>query len=250
MEDKRYFLELAYKGSKYHGWQIQANAHTVQEVVNAALTVILRKPIETMGSGRTDTGVHARQQFLHFDFPEELEKQNILKRLNGIMPKDIAVHDLREVLPDAHARFDATGRKYEYHISLQKNPFEIELSWQFFHKLDLKKMNEAANLLLHHQDFQCFSRVKTKVSHFICEIKEAYWEQKEQHVIFHITASRFLRGMVRSIVGTLVDIGEGKLDLEGFQAVLESKNRSRAGSSVPPHGLYLCRVIYPENIFI
>src|SRR5690606_9764712 len=169
MEDKRYFLELAYKGSKYHGWQIQANAHTVQEEVNAALSVILRKPIETMGSGRTDTGVHAIQQFLHFDFPEKLEKQNLLKRLNGIMPKDIAVHDLREVLPDAHARFDAEWRKYEYHISLQKNPFEIELSWQYFYNLDVRKMNEASGLLLHHQDFECFSRVKTKVQHFRCE---------------------------------------------------------------------------------
>jgi tRNA pseudouridine38-40 synthase len=250
MKDKRYFLELAYKGSKYHGWQVQANAHTVQKEVNTALSVILRKPIETMGSGRTDTGVHARQQFLHFDFPEKLERPNLMKRLNGILPKDIAVHDVREVRPDAHARFDAEWRKYEYHISLHKNPFEIELSWQYFYNLDIRKMNEASGLLLHHQDFECFSRVKTEVHHFKCEIKEAYWEQKEQQLIFHITANRFLRGMVRSIVGTLVEVGEGKLDLIGFQAILESKNRSKAGSSVPPHGLYLCRVVYPDSIFI
>ncbi|MEX2592147.1 MAG: tRNA pseudouridine(38-40) synthase TruA [Anditalea sp.] len=250
MENKRYFLELAYKGSMYHGWQIQANAHSVQKEVNTALSVILRKSIDTMGSGRTDTGVHARQQYLHFDFPKKLDKQDLVKRLNSILPNDISVYDLREVKPDAHARFNAQWRSYEYHISLRKNPFEVELSWLFFSRLDIKKMNEAAGLLLDHRDFKCFSKVKTAVNNFECEIKKAHWEQKDQHLIFHITANRFLRGMVRAMVGTLVEVGVGKLDLQDFQTILESKNRKKAGSSVPPYGLYLCQIAYPESIFI
>lgn len=250
MKKIRYFLELAYKGTKYHGWQIQANAHTVQDEINSALTTILRIPIETMGSGRTDTGVHARQQYLHFDVHENLDKGDLLKRLNAILPKDIAVYDLHEVSLDAHARFDATSRSYEYHISIRKNPFEEELSWHYFNKLDLKAMNEASALLLEVSDFECFSKVKTGVNHFECEIKKACWEQKEQRLIFHITANRFLRGMVRAIVGTLVLVGEHKLDLGDFQTILQRQNRRNAGPSAPACGLYLCHVAYPAGIFI
>jgi tRNA pseudouridine38-40 synthase len=250
MENKRYFLEIAYKGSRYHGWQIQANALSVQKEVNKALSMILRKPIDTMGSGRTDTGVHARQQYLHFDFPRRLEKDDVLKRLNSFFPKDISAYELKEVVPNAHARFDAQWRSYEYHISLRKNPFEEELVWLFFGPLDSEKMNEAAGFLMDHRDFKCFSKVKTGVKNFECEIKKAHWEQKEQHLIFHITANRFLRGMVRAMVGTLVEVGNGKLDLKGFKDVLESKNRNKAGASVPPQGLYLCHIVYPESIFI
>src|SRR5690554_6035752 len=144
-----------------------------------------------MGSGRTDTGVHAKQQFLHFDFPTKLEKAEILKRLNSILPKDIAAYDLREVVPHAHARFDAMERSYQYHISLRKNPFEEEFSWRFYRILDVKKMDEACVLLLRNRDFKCFSKVKTQVNNFDCEIKKAYWEQKDQQIIFHITANRF-----------------------------------------------------------
>lgn len=250
MENKRYFLELAYKGSQYHGWQIQANAKTVQEEVNRALSMVLRLPIATMGSGRTDAGVHAKQQFLHFDFPDKLEKKDLLKRLNAVLPKDIAAYNLWEMAPGAHARFDAEWRSYEYHISFRKNPFEEELAWHFFCKLDLEKMEKAAGFLMSHRDFECFSKVKTEVNHFECEIKSARWEQKDQHLIFHITANRFLRGMVRAIVGTLVEVGLGRIDLKDFLAILESKNRSKAGSSVPPYGLYLCQVAYPKRIFI
>lgn len=250
MRKIRYFLELAYKGTKYHGWQTQANAHTIQDEVNTALTIILRSPVETMGSGRTDTGVHARQQYLHFDVQERVDKTDLIKRLNSVLPKDIAVFSLQEVRIEAHARYAATWRSYEYHISLRKNPFEEELSWQFFNKLDVDKMNEASDLLLKYRDFECFSKVKTNVSHFQCEIKKAYWEQKEQQLIFHITANRFLRGMVRAIVGTLVQVGEQKLDPIDFEAILESKNRRKAGSSAPAYGLYLCRVAYPSSIFI
>lgn len=249
MENRRYFMELAYKGTGFHGWQIQSNANTVQEELNNALSLILRQPIETMGSGRTDTGVHARQQYLHFDTAEVLDRKDLLKRLNSILPKDIAVYNLREVYPDAHARFSATARSYSYYISLRKNPFEEGLSWQCFSKLNVHEMNEASKILLTYRDFECFSRVKTAVKSFECEIKEAFWEQKEQHLIFHIMANRFLRGMVRSIVGTLVQVGEGRLDLKGFRDVIESKNRGRAGISAPSHGLYLCSVAYSENIY-
>src|SRR5690554_654396 len=159
MEMKRYFLELAYKGSNYHGWQVQANAHTVQLEVNAALSRIFNQSIETMGSGRTDTGVHAKQQFLHFDFPKVFDKRDIIRGLNSILPKDIAVYGLREVVPDAHARFDALERSYEYYISLRKNPFEDGLSWKVYGNLGLKKMNNACALLIEQRDFKCFSKV-------------------------------------------------------------------------------------------
>lgn len=249
MEEKRYFLELAYKGTNYHGWQIQANAQTVQEEVSKALSLILRSPIETMGSGRTDTGVHARQQYLHFDTTAVLNPKNLLKRLNSVLPKDIAVYGLREVNRDAHARFSAISRSYEYYIALRKIPFEEGLSWQCFRELDIQKMNEASRILLEYWDFECFSKVKTDVNSFYCEIKEAFWEQKEEHLIFHITANRFLRGMVRAIVGTMVEVGVGKLDMEGFRAVIESKNRGKAGMSAPPDGLYLNSVMYPPDIY-
>ncbi|WP_158859071.1 tRNA pseudouridine(38-40) synthase TruA [Lunatibacter salilacus] len=249
-DKKRYFLELAYKGTGYHGWQIQGNAVSVQEVAQNSISVLLRNSTPIMGSGRTDTGVHGRQQFIHFDADEIEEKDTFLKKLNGMLPQDIAAYEIREVQPDAHARFSARWRSYEYRISLQKNPFEQDLSWFCYYKLDMERMNEAANLLLHYTDFECFSRVKTEVNHFECKIKEAYWEQIGQHLIFHITANRFLRGMVRTIVGTLVLVGREKLDLEGFRAIIHSKKRSKAGSSAPAQGLFLTKVVYPESIFI
>ncbi|UCS95097.1 tRNA pseudouridine(38-40) synthase TruA [Echinicola marina] len=247
---KRYFLEVAYKGTRYHGWQVQPNAVTVQEEIDKALATILRRKIDTMGSGRTDTGVHGKQQYLHFDSEEILDKRTFLKKANAVLPKDISIYDLREVKAEAHARFDAVWRSYEYYISLRKNPFEEELSWQCYYSLDVEAMNEAAKLLLKYRDFECFSKVKTEVNHFECEIKTAYWEQKDQHLIFHITANRFLRGMVRAIVGTLVEVGTGKMDKEGFRAILESKSRTKAGAAAPARGLFLSRVIYPEEIFI
>ncbi|AWW31256.1 tRNA pseudouridine(38-40) synthase TruA [Echinicola strongylocentroti] len=247
---RRYFLEVAYKGTHYHGWQIQPNAITVQEAINKALQTILRQDVATMGSGRTDTGVHGKQQFLHFDWADKLEKTVFLKKINAVLPKDISAYDLREAIPEAHARFDAEWRSYEYHISLRKNPFEETLSWHCFYQLGVAKMNEAAALLLQHRDFECFSKVKTEVNHFECEIKTAFWEQKDHHLVFHITANRFLRGMVRAIVGTLVEIGKGQLDLSGFQQILDSRDRRKAGIAAPPHGLFLSRVTYPEKIFI
>lgn len=249
-QQKRYFLELAYKGTGYHGWQMQGNALSVQEVVEDALSVLLKKAAVVMGSGRTDAGVHARQQIVHFDTTEITDKDTFIKKLNGVFPKDLAAFALREVQLGAHARFSAKWRSYEYKISLLKNPFEEDLSWFCYYGLDIDRMNEAAQLLLHYEDFECFSKVKTEVNHFECKIKEAYWEQNGQHLIFHITANRFLRGMVRAIVGTLVLVGRGKIDREGFKEIILSKKRMKAGSSAPAQGLFLTKVVYPENIFI
>ncbi|WP_373492588.1 tRNA pseudouridine(38-40) synthase TruA [Aquiflexum sp.] len=250
MEKFRYFLELAYKGTRYHGWQIQKNAHSVQAELEKAISIILGQPTSIMGSGRTDTGVHASQMFAHFDAPKELIEKDFIKKLNAIVPKDIAGYSLKRVNEDAHTRFDAIWRSYVYKISLRKNPFEQEYSWVFPKNPDIDKMNEAASVLLNYKDFQCFSRVKTDVKHFNCKIKEAYWEQIDRQLLFHITANRFLRGMVRAIVGTLIDVGTGKLSIEQFVDILESKDRAQAKSSAPAHGLYLCKIIYPEKLFI
>ncbi len=247
---KRYFLELAYKGTKYHGWQIQKNALSVQEVVEKALALILRSPTPTLGSGRTDTGVHASQQFIHFETLEDLDPKDFIKKLNSVLPKDIAVYTLRKVNHRAHVRFDALLRSYVYQITRRKNPFHQDTSWVHLPHLNVGKMNEAANLLLSHEDFECFSKVKTDVDHFKCKIKVAYWEQKDHELYFHITANRFLRGMVRSIVGTMIEIGTGKWDLGQFERILESKDRNQAGFSVPPHGLFLSKVTYPDHLFM
>ncbi|WP_143959634.1 tRNA pseudouridine(38-40) synthase TruA [Litoribacter populi] len=249
-EQHRYFLELAYKGTAYHGWQVQQNAHSIQAELNLTLSTILRREVETMGSGRTDTGVHAKQQYVHFDHPHKLEAEDFLKRVNSLLPSDIAIYKLLPVKAEAHTRFDAIWRSYEYHVTLRKNPFTEEQAWHCFYKVDVDKMNQAAELLLSHSDFECFSKVKTNVNNFRCEIKTAHWEQKSERLIFHITANRFLRGMVRAIVGTLVQVGTGKLDLEGFQEVLSSQNRRKAGSSAPAHGLFLSQITYPEEIFV
>jgi len=250
METKRYFLEIAYKGTNYHGWQIQNNAHTIQKELENAISILLETPTGIMGSGRTDTGVHASQQFLHFDCKDELDHLEFIKRVNGILPKDIAVHNLRKVKNDAHARFDAVWRSYVYRITLRKDPFEQETAWLLYKSPDITKMNQAAKLLLSHEDFQCFSKVKTEVYTFNCKINEAFWEQNGQQLLFHITANRFLRGMVRAIVGTLIDVGTGKISIDDFRQILESRDRSKAKAAAPAQGLYLCRIIYPEEIFI
>ena len=249
-EAKRYFLELAYNGTRYHGWQIQLNAHSIQEELEKAISILIGSPTPIMGSGRTDTGVHASQQFAHFDTAKPIEPEVFLKKLNAILPKDIAVYQVAPVKTDAHARFSATWRSYVYQISLRKSPFLQESHWIVFKKPDLIAMNAAAALLLKHEDFECFSKVHTDVNTFNCKIKEAFWEQNDHELLFHITANRFLRGMVRAIVGTLMEVGYGKLKLEDFQAILDSRNRNQAKASAPAQGLYLCRVAYPEDIFI
>ncbi|MDX1315820.1 MAG: tRNA pseudouridine(38-40) synthase TruA [Eudoraea sp.] len=243
----RYFLSLSYFGEAYHGWQRQPNAITVQEVVENALSTLLRTPVSIVGAGRTDSGVHARELFAHFDTDIELPG-DLEHRLNRLLPVDIAVNSLNEVPEEAHARFSAVARSYEYHIVRRKDPFQKDRAYLLTRPLDMAAMNEAAELLKTFVDFECFSKSNTDVHTFNCHITSAYWKEKGDLLIFHITADRFLRNMVRAIVGTLLDVGLGKLSLEDVKAIIKSKDRSEAGVSVPAKGLYLTRVEYPSGI--
>ena len=246
---QRYFLELSYNGTPYHGWQIQPNAITVQEVLDKALSTIYRQKIETIGCGRTDTGVHATEFFAHFDIEgsekEEYSGKRYLNSLNSILPYHIAVRRIIEVGPGAHARFDATLRAYQYHIHHRKDPFKLNLSWLLKDTLDIKAMNEAAFILLKYTDFSCFSKSNTQVFTNNCKISRAEWVETQNGLVFHIASDRFLRNMVRAIVGTLVDIGKHKLPVDAVHQIIHSKNRSEAGASVPASGLYLTKVEYP-----
>jgi tRNA pseudouridine38-40 synthase len=240
----RYFIEFAYKGTHYHGWQYQPNAASVQQTLNTALSLLLRTEIDAMGAGRTDTGVHASQMFAHFDFDNEIDPPVLVHKLNSFLPKDIAVKNIIPVHDTAHARFDATRRTYEYHIHSFKDVFEDHSSWQLSHALDIDAMNEAAALLFSHTDFESFSKVNTDVNTFNCRIFEARWTKSNDRLVFTISADRFLRNMVRAIVGTLVNVGLGKISVDDFNAIIEGKDRGKAGFSVPAHGLYLTRIEY------
>ena len=240
----RYFIKLAYNGTQYHGWQYQPNASSVQETMNKAVSTLLNTEINLMGAGRTDTGVHAKEMYAHFDFDNVFEVANLVHKLNSFLPKDITVYDIIPVLNEAHTRFDALKRTYEYHINTFKDPFLQEQSWYFHQSLDVNLMNEAAQLLFNHTDFQCFSKVNTDVNTFDCTIFEAFWKQENDKLIFTISANRFLRNMVRAIVGTLVNIGLNKITLTDFENIIKSKNRDKAGFSVPAHGLYLTKIEY------
>ena len=240
----RYFIKLAYNGTHYHGWQIQPNAASVQETMNKAFSVILNSEISLMGAGRTDTGVHAKEMYAHFDLEKPFDISNTIHKLNSFLPKDIVIYDIFAVADDAHTRFDATKRTYEYHINTFKDAFLQEQSWYFHQKLDIDLMNEAAKILLKHTDFQCFSKVNTDVNTFDCTIFEAHWNKENGKLIFTISANRFLRNMVRSIVGTLINIGLRKITLQDFESIIKSKNRDKAGFSVPAHGLYLTKIEY------
>ena len=241
----RYFIHLAYNGTPYHGWQIQPNATSVQETLNKAFSVLLQSEINLMGAGRTDTGVHAKEMYAHFDFEASIDIPNLVHKLNSFLPKDIVIYDIIPVHDDAHTRFDATKRTYEYHIHQFKNPFLDELSWYFHQPLDIDLMNEAAILLFNYTDFECFSKVNTDVNTFECTIFEAHWKRCENdQLVFTISANRFLRNMVRSIVGTLINIGLQKITIEDFAQIIESKSRDKAGFSVPAHGLYLTQITY------
>lgn len=243
----RYFLSLSYFGKAYHGWQRQPNALTVQEVLETALSTLFRSPITLVGAGRTDTGVHARQYYAHFDFPDAIP-EDLVDRLNSFLPEDISIQGLISVPEEAHARFSAISRTYKYRIIQSKDPFYFDKAHLVKQQLDVAKMNEAAELLKSFQDFECFSKSNTDVRTFICQIDMANWKREGRELIFTITADRFLRNMVRAIVGTLLDVGKGKLTLEDVKAIIKSKDRSEAGVSVPAKGLYLVRVEYPESI--
>jgi tRNA pseudouridine38-40 synthase len=240
----RYFIQFAYNGTHYHGWQFQPNASSVQETLNKAFSVLLNAPINIMGAGRTDTGVHAQEMYGHFDFEKIIDVPVLVHKLNSYLPKDIAIFDIILVHNEAHCRFDATKRTYEYHINTVKNPFSEGLSWYMNQKLDIDLMNKAAGILLKHTDFQCFSKVHTDVNTFDCTIFEAYWKKENNKLVFTISANRFLRNMVRAIVGTLVNIGLRKISLTDFENIIASKSREKAGFSVPAHGLYLTEIKY------
>lgn len=246
----RYFFEIAYKGSDFHGWQRQNNAHTVQEEVETALSTMLRQTISIMGSGRTDTGVHCEQQFFHTDIPTKIETQDFKHKLNSFLPNSVAINQIRAVTDEAHARFDALSRTYQYRIVKQKNPFLNLLTHFYPRPLDIEEMNKAATHLIGQKDFECFSKVKTDVNNFVCNIGEAKWHENGDVLMFEITANRFLRGMVRAIVGTMLQVGSGKIDSQNILALIDSKNRKNAGSAAPAKGLFLTKVEYPDTIFI
>lgn len=244
---QRYFIELAYNGTAYHGWQIQNNAVSVQELINKALSTLCRTEIETTGCGRTDTGVHAKQLFAHFDVSTDIDvlSSKFLHSTNAMLPYDIVVKRFIKVKNDAHARFDATLRSYEYHIHFLKDPFLHNRSWLLRDEPDIDLMNKAAQILMEYRDFSCFSKSNTQTFTNNCVVNRAEWLKTENGIVFHISADRFLRNMVRAIVGTLIRVGKNEISAEEIRNVIASKDRSNAGESVPACGLYLTEVKYP-----
>jgi tRNA pseudouridine38-40 synthase len=246
----RYFFYISYKGTDYHGWQVQPNANTVQSEINKALATILQTNIETVGSGRTDSGVHAKEQVFHCDISKDKPEETLLYKMNGLLPADIVVNKVLAVGMDTHARFDATSRSYEYHIHFKKSPFGVNESYFLPKKPDFDKMNQACKILIGEHDFTSFSKVKTEVNNFFCHLQKAEWLFDDEKAVFYVTANRFLRGMVRALVGTLLQVGYGKSSLEEFTEIIKAKDRTVAGQSVPAQGLYLCAVRYPSEVYI
>lgn len=245
----RYFIELSYKGTDFIGWQRQVKGRSVQQTLEEAMATIMRQPIELVGSSRTDAGVHAEQQFAHFDFEQTIaDPDKLVYRLNSLLPFDLAVRRIFPVEDDVHSRFAATHRRYEYRIIYHKNPFLINLAYSFRPGLDLEAMNAAAALLLKQDDFESFSKVHTDVKTFLCKIATAEWQQEGGTLIFRIQANRFLRGMVRALVGTLLDVGTGKKSVADFEQIILAKNRKYAGAQAPAQGLFLVEVGYPDEI--
>ena len=254
LNTQRYFIEIAYNGTAYHGWQIQPNAMTVQECLDKALSTYFRQPVATLGCGRTDAGVHAKEFYAHFDLEQSVSDESSSKPLipessvagiNSLLPYDISAKRIFKVADDAHARFDATERAYQYHLHFHKDPFKLGRSWLYKGTLNVAAMNEAARILLTYTDFSCFSKSNTQTFTNNCKISEAYFQETDDALVFTIKADRFLRNMVRAIVGTLVRIGKSEISSDQFKEIIESKNRSNAGQSVPACGLYLTRVVYP-----
>lgn len=244
----RYFIELSYNGAAYHGWQYQPNAKSVQEVVETSLSTLLKEEISIVGAGRTDAGVHADQMFAHCDALAQISNGDLIFKLNSFLPKDIAIHNIIEVHDEAHARFNAISRTYIYRISLKKNVFTFNNSYYLKAKLDVDKMNEAAKILLDYRNFKCFSRSNTDVNTYNCNIIKAEWTLDNDELVFTIKANRFLRNMVRAIVGTLIDVGSDKTNIDQFHEIIKSEDRTKAGASVPGYALYLTAIEYPKHI--
>ena len=243
----RYALKVSYLGTAYHGWQKQPNAKTVQETLEQSLSIILQDKIEVLASGRTDTGVHSSDQVVHFDTEKEVTQKNLYK-VNKHLPVDIAIQKYACTDEEFHARFSAGKRSYIYTIDTKKNPFSGGQSYQFSSALNIEKLNTASSYLVGRQDFRSFSKVKTEVSNFYCEITHAEWKLHGTQLCFYISANRFLRGMVRALVGTLLEVGLEKQSPEWIKEVIESQDRSVAGRNVPPEGLSLCKVEYPDHL--
>jgi tRNA pseudouridine38-40 synthase len=248
----RYFIFLSYRGTQYHGWQVQPNSVTIQTLLEKALSTILSEKIIVTGAGRTDTGVHALMFCAHFNCKSDdlVKKKNFIYKLNGILPHDISVSRIRMVKNDANARFNAISRTYKYYISRQKNPFSLDTAWFVHGYLDVAGMNEAASILYNHDEFTSFSKLHSDNKTDICKISYARWEEIDDKLVFTITADRFLRNMVRAIVGTLLDVGSGKLGLKEFEEIILAKDRKKAGKSVPAKGLFLTDIKYPQEIFL
>ena len=247
----RYFLELAYKGTRYHGWQVQPNAVTVQELLDDALNKAVRgEDIHVVGAGRTDTGVHASYFVSHINVVKEIEDTDrVVQKLNRILPDDIVVYSLTRVSDEAHSRFSVIERTYHYFLSVNRNPFHLDLVYRAPFEPDFEKMNEAAKILLEYTDFTSFSKLHTDVKTNNCKITRAEWKPYKDMWVFTITADRFLRNMVRAIVGTLLEAGRGKITIDDFRKVIERKDRSEAGTSAPAHGLFLADIVYPQELF-
>lgn len=246
----RYFLDISYLGTAFHGWQIQPNAHTVQAEINHALNTLLQADLSCVGSGRTDTGVHASQQIAHFDAEEKIDPAQFQYRLNALLPKEISINKILAVKAEAHARFDAESRTYHYYIHRRKDPFRTGISYFFSADLHTELIDEGLKILKDWKNFQAFSKVHTNVNHFDCDIYDIRWSEENDSHCFSVSANRFLRGMVRAMVGTLLEMGLGRFQSKDLINILESGNRSAAGRSVPAEGLCLTAVKYPDSIFL
>ena len=252
MPNNRYFIEFSYDGSSYHGFQKQLNAITIQEILENAISTILRDKIDIISAGRTDSGVHAVNMFAHFnyDIKTKIEESNFCHLLNRILPADIVINAIHMVKSDSHSRFDAISRTYNYYITDTKDTFNHRYRYYLSEELDYSKMNKASKLLYEYEDFKCFSKSNTDVKTFNCKITNANWVKLDDDWKFTITSNRFLRNMVRAIVGTLIEIGKGKVSIKDLDSIIQSKDRRNAGYSVPAEGLFLNEIIYNKEIFI
>ena len=248
----RYFIHLAYSGTNYCGWQTQPGLSTVQQTLEGALTMLLRQPVAVVGCGRTDSGVHASDFYAHFDAETKegggVDCRQLMFKLNSFLPADIAIYDIFSVADNAHARFDATARTYQYHVSDRRLPFRQGYYSRIYFQPDIDLMNKAAEMLMEYDDFTSFAKLHTQVKTNICHLSYARWEVVGDEWVFTIRSNRFLRNMVRSVTGTLLDVGRGKLSLEGLRAIVEQKDRCAAGVSMPAQGLFLTRVEYPDEV--
>lgn len=248
----RYFLCLSYDGTNFHGWQRQPNVVSIQQTIEDALSVILREKKEIVGAGRTDTGVHASEMFAHFDAGLIQDKKRFITSMNRMLGNEITINNLFQVSEDAHARFDALSRTYHYHISMRKNPFTFRYAHFISAPLDIDKMNKASEILLHTEDFTSFAKLHSDAKTNICNVSRAEWlfDINKNSLVFIITANRFLRNMVRAVVGTLLEVGMGKVSLDGFRNIILEKDRCAAGPSVPAKGLFLTDIVYPKDIIL